>query len=104
MDDPEQRHEMTESEWSGIVYSVLADHPEWTAATVNAVQGGVVQAIERQKDRVSVLSWGLHQALSTTRKAKRRQRQKIVDAIEMSNLHPTVWSKAMIQKEQESGE
>lgn len=90
---------MSKEEWASAVYAALAAHPDWAQVTVGAMQQGLLEALDRQKDRVSTLSWGLHQALSSTRKAKRRQRQKIIDAIEVSTLHPTVWSKAMIERE-----
>lgn len=92
-------NEVSREEWASVVAATLADHPDWVDTTVQAMQAGMVEAIERQRDRVTVLSWGLYQALSTTRKAQRRDRQKIVQAIETSTLHPTVWSAAMIKKE-----
>ena len=95
----DQHREMTPEEWAGVVCATLATHPDWASITVNAVQAGLLEALDRQKDRVSKLSWGLHQALSSTRKAKRRNRKMIVEAIVVSTLHPTKWSAAMIARE-----
>ena len=92
--------EMTEDEWASTVVEVLARHPDWAAGTVNAMQLGLLVAIDNQKDRVQSLSMGLYQALSSTRKAKRRNRKMIVDAIRVSTIHPTVWSEAMIAREE----
>jgi len=90
---------LTVEEWAATVAFVLAEHPEWMAATVNAVQKGVLVAQERQLDRISDLSLGLHEALRTERRAKTRRRDVIVKGIKASNIHPTVWSKEAIEKE-----
>lgn len=91
--------EMTTQEWAAIVHSTLAAHPDWVGVTVEAMQAGVVEAIDRQKDRVMTLSTGLMEALNSRPGAKTRDRQRIVDAIEVSQFHPTQWSAKMIERE-----
>lgn len=98
----ESKRELTQGEWASVVYSVLADHPDWVATTVNALQEGVVQAIERQKDRALVLSLGLMEAVGNPLRGKRRNHDRIIDAIEASQLHPTKWSEAAIEREKQN--
>ena len=93
---------MTEQEWASIVYKVLADHPDWVATTVNAVQEGVVQAIERQKDRTYTLSLGLIEAVGSPLRAKKRNHDRVIAAIEVSQFHPTKWSEAAIEREKQN--
>ena len=90
---------LTPEGWAALVVTVLAEHPDWVALTVNATQEGVVEAIERQKDRALTLSTGLMEALNTRPGAKRRVSQRIIDAVQVSHFHPTPWSKKMIERE-----
>lgn len=91
--------EITEQEWASTVYAVLAAHPGWVASTVNAIQQGVVEAIEHQQDRSHTLSIGLMEALNTRPGAKRRVRQRIIDAVKVSHFHPTPWSSRILERE-----
>jgi len=91
--------EMSKEEWAGVVVATLAAHPDWVAVTVEAMQAGVVEATDRQKDRALTLSTGLMKALNTRPGAKKRDRQRIIDAVQVSRSHPTPWSKKIIERE-----
>ena len=90
---------LTVEEWAATVASVLAEHPEWMAATVNAVQKGVLVAQERLKERIAEVSLGLYEALNTKPHYVRRRHEFIIGGIKAGNLHPTPWSKEAIEKE-----
>ena len=94
---PEQN--LTRDEWAEIVSDVLAEHPEWAAATVQATQAGILEANSRLRDRLADVSLGLVEALNTKRGQVKRRRDMIVAAIEASTVHPTKWSAEMIAKE-----
>lgn len=93
--------EIARSRWRVLVKDTLADHPDWAADTIQAVQNGVLTANNRLRDRIADVSMGLWQALNTTRKAKRRNRAMIVRAIEASTLARTPWAEEAITKEQD---
>jgi len=92
-------HELTAQEWASVVYSTLAAHPDWVEITVTAIQQGVVEAIDRQKERTMKVGLGLMEALNSQPGAKRRDGQRIIEAIEVSQFHPTPWSAKMIDRE-----
>lgn len=91
--------EFTREQWASAVHAVLAAHPDWVADTVNAMQAGVVEALDRQKDRTLTVSLGLVEAVRTERRSKGRVHDRIIKAIEVSNFHPTPWSKSAIEQE-----
>ena len=93
---------LTPQGWAALVVAVLTEHPDWMDVTVNAMQEGLMGAIERQKDRSLTLSTGLMEALNTRPGAKRRMSQRIIDAIQVSHYHPTPWSRRMIERETQS--
>lgn len=97
----ESKRELTREEWASIVYSVLADHPEWIATTNESIQAGVEQAIDRQKDRTLTLSLGLMEAVGNPLRGKRRDNDRVIAAIEVSQFHPTKWSEAAIEREKQ---
>lgn len=101
MSGSEHHRVLSQQEWDAVVYAVLADHPDWLSTTVNAMQAGVAQAVERQRDRVATLSMGLHQALSHSRDSGRRDSQQIIDSVKASTLHPTKWSAWVIEREEQ---
>lgn len=94
----------TEHEWDHLVSSVLADQPELAAVTVTAMQAGILIAVDRQRKRALTLSLGLHEALRTERRAKTRKHDVIIEAVEVSNLHPTKWSKEAIERERKAAD
>lgn len=85
-----------------MVEQTIAAHPEWVATTMAAVQSGIVEAIDRQKERSYLLSRGLVEALKD-RRSRKRNASSIVDAIQVSQFHPTPWSAKMIAKEERYG-
>jgi hypothetical protein len=91
--------EPTVEEWAATVAFVLAEHPEWMAVTVNAVQKGVLTAQERLRERIAEVSLGLYEALNTKPHYVRRRHEFIIGGIKASNMHPSVWSAAAIEKE-----
>lgn len=91
---------ITREQWQELVYEVLADHPDWAADTVACMQQGLLQALERKQDRISDLSHGLHEALTTRRGSLRRDGQRIIAAINASNFANTKWSADAIAKEE----
>ena len=91
---------ITKEQWQELVYEVLADHPDWAASTVDAMQGGLLQALERKQDRISDLSYGLYEALNTRRGSLRRDGQRIIAAINASQFANTKWSAETIAKEE----
>lgn len=93
--------QFTREDWALFVTSVISEQPELVSTTVAALQAGILSAQDRQLDRISDLSMGLHEALSTKPGHVRRQHDVIVKAIEASNIHPTAWSEAAIAKEQQ---
>ena len=93
-------NDLSREEWVGVVASTLARHPDWAGVTVEAMQAGLTEAIDRQKDRVSDLSLGLVEALSTRPGSKRRNSDRIVQAIRVSNFYNTKWSAETIAKEE----
>lgn len=97
-----ERRELSREEWASIVYSVLADHPDWVATTTEAMTAGVVQAVDRQKDRIMTLSLGLMEAVGNPLRGRRRDNDRIIAAIEVCNLHPTKWSAAAIEREKQN--
>lgn len=91
---------LTPEEWSSIVSGVLAAQPELAAATVNAMQAGILAAQERQLDRIAELSMGLVEALDTKPGHVKRRHYLIVRAIRASTAHPTPWSEKAIAREE----
>ena len=89
----------TTEEWATVVSDVLAQQPELAAATVQAMQAGILEAQERQLDRIADVSMGLVEALSTKPGQVKRRRDVIVRAIEASTVHGSKWSAAMIARE-----
>lgn len=90
----------TPGEWGAYVAEVIAAQPELVAVTVGAIQEGILRDRERQLDRISTISTGLVQALSTRPHHVKRQHDLVIAAIEASNYHPSKWSEQMIAKEQ----
>ena len=86
-------------EWAQLVASVLADRPELAAITVQAMQAGLLAAVDRQRTRNETLSMGLYEALNTMPKHVRRDHERIIKAVEASNLHSTPWAEKMIARE-----
>ncbi len=91
---------LTPEEWAEIVSGVLAAQPELAAATVTAMQAGILEAQERQLDRIADVSMGLHQALTTKPGHVKRRHEVIVRAIEASTLCGSKWATEAIVKEQ----
>ena len=91
--------ELTKEQWASTVYAVLAAHPDWVSDTINAMQAGVIEAIDHQKDRTLKVSLGLMEAVRTERRSKSRVHDRIIEAIEVCNFHPTPWSKSAIERE-----
>jgi hypothetical protein len=87
-------------EWKSIVAEVLTAQPELAAATVQAMQAGILAALNRRSDRLADVSLGLAEAIRTKPGQAGRNRALIVRAIEASTVHPTKWSEAAISKEQ----
>lgn len=102
MSESEDHVRLTPEGWATLVAMTLADHPDWVGVTVNAMQDGVVEAIERHKDRALTLSTGLMEAVRTERRAKGRVHDRVIDAIEVCNFHPTKWSAAAIEREKQN--
>jgi hypothetical protein len=94
---PEKK--LTRDQWAATVADVIAEHPEWMAATVNAVQAGILEAQERQLGRIADVSMGLVEALNTKPGHVKRNHAAIVRAVEASNVHGSKWAEAMISKE-----
>jgi hypothetical protein len=90
--------ELARERWVSVVCDVLAEHPEWAGVTVGAMQQGLLDALDRRSERLSTVSLGLYEALSTRPGVKRRRRDVIVDAIKASNFHPTKWSAEMLAR------
>lgn len=90
-------------EWASIVASMLAAHPDWAEVTVQMMQVGLLEAVERQKDRVSDLSLGLYEALSTRPGTKKRDGSRIAQAVRASNFFGSPWANDTIAKEQQRG-
>jgi hypothetical protein len=97
----EESEELKLYQWEHMVAEVLAEHPQWMAATVNAAQRGVLAAVERQQDRNADLSMGLWQALSTRPGAKRRNKDLIIEAIKASTFAGSSWAEETSKKESE---
>lgn len=95
---PERK--LTAAEWEAIVVDVLAAQPELAAATVRAMQAGILAALDRREEQLVDVSFGLMEALNTKPGHKRRDHERIVKAIEASSLHATAWSAEAIKKEQ----
>jgi hypothetical protein len=93
-------HEAARQHWRGLVTEVLAENPDFAADTVNAVQAGVMRAIERSQERCETVSMGLWAALLTERRAKTRRHNLIIDGIRATLMHPTPWSKHAIEREE----
>lgn len=91
--------DITREEWAAMVAATIADHPNWMAATMAAVQSGAAEAIERQKDRIADLSLGLLEALKD-RRSPRRDSARVVRAIQVSQFYPTQWSARQIAREE----
>lgn len=91
--------EFTREQWADAVAEVISLHPEWVAATVNAVQAGILEANERLRDRVADVSMGLHQALITKPGHVKRRHDVIVRAIEASTLCGSKWADETIARE-----
>lgn len=89
----------TRDEWAEIVSTVLSNQPELAATTVEAMQAGILNAQDRLRDRIADVSLGLVEALSTKRGQVRRNSERIITAIEASNVHPTKWSAETIARE-----
>jgi hypothetical protein len=90
---------LTSEEWFNTVAAVLAEHPDYAAATVQAMQDGLTEALDRKSERLAAVSMGLHEALSTKPDHVKRNRELIVTAIKASTLYRTPWSAAAIAKE-----
>jgi hypothetical protein len=90
---------ITREEWADAVAGVIAAQPELASVTVDAMQAGILEAQERQLDRIADISMGLVEALNTKPGQVKRRHDVIVRAIEASNHHPTKWSAEMIVRE-----
>jgi hypothetical protein len=95
----DEHEKIKPDQWFALVADVLASQPELLRTTVEAVQAGITAALDHQRERTVTLSIGLHEALRTERRAKTRKHDVIVEAIEVSNLHPSKWSKEAIERE-----
>jgi hypothetical protein len=95
-------HDVREDEWAALVVEVLADHPEYAAVTVQAMQAGILAAVDRRGERLVDVSMGLVEALNTKPGHGKRDHDRIIKAIEASNVHPTAWSAEAIAKEQKT--
>lgn len=91
---------LSRNEWATVVAEVLRAHPEFAAVTIQAMQEGILAALDRKSERLADVSMGLYEALRTKPGAARREREQIIKAIEASIFHPTTWSKDAIAKEQ----
>lgn len=93
-------HEITAEEWAAIVAHVLKEHPEFAAVTVQAMQAGIMAAVDRRAERLVRTSLALVEALNTKPHHVKRDHARIIDGIKASTYHPTAWSQAAIIKEQ----
>lgn len=91
--------EIDKARWSARVVAVLAEHPGWAAATVQAVQAGVIEALDRQRARTEAVSMGLVEALNTKPGHVKRDHEVIIAAIEASIHNGSPWAKKMIERE-----
>ena len=92
--------EIARAKWMRTVVDVLADHPGWAASTVQAMQAGIMEALDREWARRETVSWGLMEALNTKPGQLKRDHERIIAGIEASNFCDTPWSKKMIAREQ----
>lgn len=93
----------TREEWADVVAGVIAAQPELVSVTVEAMQAGILEARERQLDRIADVSMGLVEALNTKPGHAKRRGDVIVRAIEASNVHGSRWAADMIAKERPDG-
>lgn len=85
--------------WQAGVQATLREHPDWAAGTAQAMQAGLLNALDDSSKRASTLSLGLMEALDTKPGSKKRNGKRIVEAVEASEFHPTEWSKKVIARE-----
>lgn len=86
-------------EWYEVIATTLAQQPELAATTVQAMQAGLIEALDRQQERNADLSMGLWQAMTTKPHHVKRDHAAIVRAIEASTLYGSAWAKQAIEKE-----
>jgi hypothetical protein len=91
---------LSEGVWKALVTEVLTAHPEFAATTVEAMQRGLLAAIDHQRDRVVTVSMGLVEALNTQPHHVKRDHARIIAAIEASTYYTSKWSTEAIAKEQ----
>lgn len=104
MSDETGELRFTEMQWRVFVGRVIANQPELISPTVEGLQDGTLTALERQRERAFTLSLGLVEALNSKPGAVRRDRERIVAAVKVSQFHPTPWSKKIINREQPTEE
>lgn len=92
-------NEIKKERWAAQVESMLADHPDFAAVTVQAMQQGLLAAIERVKERNVTVSWGLMEATQTKPGHKRRDHGRIIEAVEASNFSGSRWATETIENE-----
>lgn len=92
-------HEITAEEWATLVAEILAQHPEFAAVTVQAMQAGIMAAVDRKAERLARTSLALVEALDTKPHHVKRDHARIIEGIKASTYHPTAWSQAAIIKE-----
>lgn len=97
-----ENEKITPDQWAALVMDVLGSQPELAAVTVTAMQRGLLLAIDSSKERNVTLSRGLHAALQTERRAKTRDHEAIIQAVEASTFHHTPWSERAIERERKS--
>ena len=90
---------ITRDEWATLVAEVIREQPEYAAATVQAMQAGILAALDRKAGRLVDVSLGLVEALNTKPGHVRRNHASIIRAIEASTVHPSAWSAEAIAKE-----
>lgn len=93
---------VTSDQWFDIVAETLTEHPEFASATVQAMQDGLLRALDRKSERLAVVSLALVEALNTKPEHVKRDHDRIVAGITASNYHPTKWSAEMIARERET--
>lgn len=100
---PDAAKKLSPEEWFAIVGETLARQPELAAATVEAMQAGILAANDRLRERVADVSMGLVEALNTRPGHVKRRRDVIVRAIKASTVCGSAWSEKMIAKERPDG-
>lgn len=92
--------EIERARWMATVVETLAEHPDWAATTVQAMQAGLLEALDRELTKRETVSWGLKEALDTRPGAVKRDHGLVIAAIEASTFRGTAWAKKMTEKEQ----